>query len=611
MHRYLKVILVLLLFVAAGLAMGQAGVLAAGKPKLAMTEDTVYIVPEAGDEIQVHSIYTIVDQDPSTRKKKSGRYYFYNSLSLGLPKGAVQIHAERADGKKLKIRRTRKRKFFDVYQIRFGRKLFYKQKIKIKLRYVIKSERPPFYVSKNVVRFPGFLAGDKGWLSVELPADFKISLDSEKCWIREADGIKRVWCGGEKPITDTGRALFYLDAYRPATERVLVSDPIPMQEQELSIKVRYFEGEEDWAQKVVDTLSKSLPVTEQVMGFPYQGPAQLELVQSTKAETMGYAGLYEDEDTVLIRPGATREVIVHEGAHLWSAPFDSRWLIEGWAEWSARETLRRLKMKPEYPYSKLPRRDKIKMPLQNWEWIGPETEDEWEVEDYGYAKATAAIARLVKIVGLKHVQEVNRAFFSASIADDPHFANTTSYFEAMMRATKKKKQVRKLWASMIFDAAHKKQLERRDKMMKKVRALETRVAKQGWQMPQSVQDDLNNWLFYSLNNDLRSAGETLDVWQEMMALYDKLGWQADDLVQRQFETSSDWKRTLRAVKHRRRIAQQALAVQARLDADNDLAPDVIARVRALLQETGEAMRQGESYRADKLIAQAQALAGLP
>ena len=596
----------------------QSVALAAGKPKLEVQEETTYTVLTDERAIQVHTTITLLNHDPATRKKRGGGYYYYDRLFWELPKGITNLKAKRGDGTKLKPRIKTKGRAYNLYTIPFRRKLLYNQKTILHLDYTIAKGLPPFYISKNVVSLPGYTISDENWVTsshfvIEMPADFEIEMDAETCTIAHSVDVKQIICEQGVSSQRVGNFLFF-EGIKPSTEKELVSEKIPMQEQDIQVRVRYAEGEEEWAQKVIDVLTKALPELEKVMGFPYHGSGEIEVVRSTAAETMGYEGIYEDDDTVRIHPSASRATIVHEGAHLWSWIYGDVWLSEGWAEWSAREVVRRLKMDPEEAPFRMPRRDKIKKPLQDWEHVGLQTEEDEEIEGYGYAKSYDMMKRLKKLVGLKALQSANLAFAQSWDAIDKiSMANSYSYLEWLLQHTKNKrkaKRLRKLWKARVLNEQGKLVLSRRDKAWKRARALEKQAKKLGWKMPASLQKELLNWQFYTFNNDWRSAQEVIELWQQTQPLLQELDWQEDDLLQKQFEEKGDWSRTVKTAKHRLTLAQQALEVQNALKTDESLSQAQRAKIRALLDEAGLVLQQGNSYKADKLLEQARALAGL-
>ncbi|NOZ50257.1 MAG: M1 family metallopeptidase, partial [Chloroflexi bacterium] len=488
------------------------------------------------------------------------------------------------------------------------------------LSYTIENEQSPFYISQNVVSIPGYEIRDTDWLSdsefiLNFPNGYDVSVDTDLCVVSSDDELGHVICQSGVSSQPVGDKITF-EVSKPAEELELLSDPIPMQAQDLRIRVRYVEGEEAWSQKIVKVLSRALPVLEQVMGFQYPGSGELEVVMSMNAETFGYAGFLDDEDTIHLRPSATRFITVHEGAHLWSGPFDSVWLTEGWAEWAARETVRQLQMDPGEPPDTMPRKDTIKRPLQDWQHVGVQTDEAEDIETYGYAKSYTTIARLVKLVGLKQLQAANRAFADTIGVNEKSStlrADSYSYFEQLLKQVKNKKkrtQLRRLWKNRVLNDQGKALLGRRGVAWKDAETLRKRIEPLGWEMPISVMNDFAGWHFYSFGSDLRDAEKVLDVWEATIPLLAQLDWQSDDLVQRWFETAFDWRRTEIAATYRLELAQRAVELQQKLETDTSLNPTTVSTARDFLQQAGQTLQAGNSYRADDLVSQARELIGL-
>ncbi len=617
MSKKKRILLTFLLLFSLGIALFGArhDALAAGGG-LKVHEETTYTVMPGEERILVHTTIDLINHDPTTRKRKRGSYYYYDRLFWLLPKGASDIRAERGDGTRLTVRRKKKEREYDLYTIRLRRQLTYNQKTRIELEYVIVKAQPPFYVSPNVVSVPLFqLDGQQEWVTsgkifLRFPKGFEISQFTDYCEVNDINST--VTCDegvSSQPVGD----LYVIEGERAAEAKELLSDPIPLQEQDVRIRVRYVSGEDAWAQKIVSVLTRALPELERIHGFPYQGSDEIEVRRSTSSDIWGYEGMLMDEDSIYIQPNAPNSTIVHEAAHLWSRPFEPVWLFEGWAEWSAREAVQRLEMDPEsYPY-RMSRRDKIKMPLQDWDHVGLYTEEAEKIEEYGYAKSFDTMKRLVKLVGLEKLQKAN-AFFAKKSKDDPLLrADSYSYFEWLLQHTpnkRKARQLRKLWRSRVLNKEGKALLGQRDDMWKQVNALSARAQKIGWDTPQSLLDDMLYWHFQTAAHHLKKAHQTLDIWEEAAPLFEELGWEPDDLTQRRFETSSRWDWTVKLAERRLELAQSAIEVEEKLRNDPSLDEAARGAARMWLEEAGKAFQEGNMHLAEMRVNQARLKVGL-
>ena len=405
--------------------------------------ETTYTVSADGGGVQVQADYELQNNDPSTRKKSSGRVYFYDRIALPVPKSAENIKAVRANGRSLNIQRNRKQTEYDVITVLLGRRLFFDQRMAFALDYDLTEGADPInHITRNVARFSAFLDSDRGLISAKIPAAYTVDLDSEVCDLQKEADWQHVVCRTAIP---RGTHAFTIEAVRPTATHILKSDPIQLESETVRLEVSYIDGEEKWANKVVDVLSQSLPVLEEVMGFAYDGPKVLKVVQTTSGALEGYAGHYK-AGVISVAAGSSRELIVHEGAHIWSAPFLSRWLMEGWAEWSAREAMRRVKMKPELSYVRLKDIEQVDLPLARWDFNPDIVDaDEQNHESYGYAKSVRLVALLVKRVGIESLQEINRSFLPETSAE-LGWADSAAYYDAL---TASGADVDDLWADFV------------------------------------------------------------------------------------------------------------------------------------------------------------------
>ena len=591
---------------------------AAGNP-FQIHEETRYGIQAEEGRILVHTTIRLVNLDPTTHKRARGGYYYYNNMYWMLPHGVSAIRAQRADGTKLKVRRKKRYKEYDLYVISFRRQLTYHQKIRIELDYIIDDPQPPFYVSSNVVSVPVFQqrassAITSGRVVMTFPKGFALSkFENARDCSADVDEMT-VTCEG-RMSSQPGGQMIVIEGTREAEDRELWSEPIPLEKQDVRIVVRFVTGEEAWAQKVLDVMTQALPELGRIHGFPYGGSHVIEVVRSSVQDIEGYAGMLMDEDTIQIQPAAPHAAMVHETAHLWSWPFEDVWLTEGWAEWSAREAIRRLEIDPESPPFRLPRRDTIKLPLQDWKHVGVGTMEDARVEDYGYAKAYDTMKRLVKLVGLATLQEANAYFAEVSRWHPYYRADSYAYLEYLLEHVDKKRtrqQVRKLWRNRVLNREGKALLAQRDTMWKALQKIEAHGKKLGWGAPQSLRREMLYWQFDLLKRHFPLAQETLKVTEETYALYATLGWQPDGIIQKRYEESAAWVRTLELARQRQELAQRAVHILAWLQAHPDrVDEDIQADVRRYVADAGDALAEGHVHQAEMLVNQAWKLMGAP
>ncbi|NOX60669.1 MAG: M1 family metallopeptidase [Chloroflexi bacterium] len=418
-----------------------------GDDPLRTRSDIQYVLSEEKSGVSVVIDMRIYNQDPMTKKRSSGRVYFYNRYFFPISKAAKNIRVKRGDGRKLRFQRKKNKPNYDELVIFFGRRLHYKKSIRLQITYDLESVTSPGdFVSPNVVHVEAYFLGDEGRIGAEVPPGYEVKLDSAKCFYNGNEEGGKVQCAA---IANYGDRAFILEAFRLTEnqEKVFTPEPISLQNRDIILRIRYGEGEEKWAKKVARTLRKTMPHLERIMGFPYEGPSEITVRHAPVSELEGYEGFYyEESQEIVLGYGASKETMVHEAAHMWSTPFAARWLSEGWAEWSAREAMRRAKMKRETSARPLRDYDNMDLPLRNWEWTGAiDDEDEDELTGYAYEKSAQAVAKLVKRVGLKRLQAINRAFYNA-VQDGHDPADTDAYFLAIRN---KKRDVSAIWEKYI------------------------------------------------------------------------------------------------------------------------------------------------------------------
>jgi hypothetical protein len=179
----------------------------------------------------------------------------------------------------------------------------------------------------------------------------------------------------------------------------------------LTLTVSHFPGEEEWAQRVRTLAEASLPVLEELFGFPYEGPRELLVAERGRRDIFGYEGTFICLATTCeigVSPVANDLVMLHEFAHLWTEPFAQRWLAEGLAEYMSRQAAEQLATLVDAPSTDFP--GGAPFPLDEWGrprfLIGA---DDAAVarEGAGYVQSLRFFERLVDEFGMEAVQKAN------------------------------------------------------------------------------------------------------------------------------------------------------------------------------------------------------------
>lgn len=118
--------------------------------------------------------------------------------------------------------------------------------------------------------------------------------------------------------------------------RISVSNDLDINGRNVDFILRYWSGDEAWADKAERLMNEVLPIYADIFGAPYAGPSTIRLTEKGGSELYGNLGLAYCQNTICAlaaTPAADDQVILHEISHMWSNPFDNRWLTEGIAEY--------------------------------------------------------------------------------------------------------------------------------------------------------------------------------------------------------------------------------------------------------------------------------------
>lgn len=120
--------------------------------------------------------------------------------------------------------------------------------------------------------------------------------------------------------------------------RVVTTQTIEIDGRPTELILRYLEGDEAWAANATEMTKTGVPVLGEIMGIPYDGPATIRISEKGGSELYGYAGLANCNASmcaIAVAPSADDQTLLHELAHMWTEPFDNRWLAEGIAEYTS------------------------------------------------------------------------------------------------------------------------------------------------------------------------------------------------------------------------------------------------------------------------------------
>lgn len=125
----------------------------------------------------------------------------------------------------------------------------------------------------------------------------------------------------------------------PSLEQTL-SSVVTVSDKRISITVLYAgaTANEAWASSVLDQVGRGLPALVKATGYPYPGPDSIRIDQRSEEAIHGYAGMAACRVTycrIALSATSDQLTLLHELAHIWTQPFEKRWLSEGYAEYAS------------------------------------------------------------------------------------------------------------------------------------------------------------------------------------------------------------------------------------------------------------------------------------
>jgi len=195
-----------------------------------------------------------------------------------------------------------------------------------------------------------------------------------------------------------------------------------LKDRDVEIKVNFWDGEDEWADEILNTATESLPVLEDISGLPYPVPYNITITQATINDTCGYGGSNDGKDGIILLHTEDHEILIHELSHYWTRAcnFEQLWMDEGYADLYAYLVLNQTHPDDAYARKELffNQYDTMKpsydFPLSDWtvtESVGYENSGQ---VDYGYKKSFVLMYNIYEDVGLEVIQKTNHRFSNSN-----------------------------------------------------------------------------------------------------------------------------------------------------------------------------------------------------
>ena len=306
--------LFILLFTFVFLAVGTSPIASANWDQNVIEIDATYEVVPQEMIVHVSKEFTFSNHDTDTRFWKG----YYSNLNYKLPGGIENIQVYDSDQEMEFYKPDAKG---DYYTFEFNKNVWYDKSYTFIVEYDIVTH-------KNTAAFHINEKGDNTKVTVSIPNEYEVSIDRN-------DYTKTQQPGVTKYIFNKGlnwdRSCF-VDAVH-VTEMQVIRNTVHLKEKDVEISIEYWDGEEEWANTMMHTAIESLPVLEEVSGLSYTMEYDITITQATSAATLGYGGVNNGMDGVILLHTENYETLIHELAHYWTreCDFEAIWMDEGYA----------------------------------------------------------------------------------------------------------------------------------------------------------------------------------------------------------------------------------------------------------------------------------------
>jgi hypothetical protein len=483
---------------------------------------------DVGADGGVHVTLTaqVINRDPSTQRRDSGRVFYYSATALAVHEGATNVIARTGPTRLVTDNVADARDSGDPFHlvvVRFGRDLYFNESVEFALEYDLSSVRgAQVLVNREYAFVTAIGQGTQSLVRITAPPDREVTIGSANC-ARTADRPVTYLCGMSTAPGDyqtNGRCAFSVtsprwdcaftgnefvavpfEARSPGLTLASQSSQVQLAKTLVRVQIHYFAGDEAWAVRVDDLIRRGLPLLEEANGFAYPGLATIEITQSGYRDTHGYEGLANTQGRIRLTPVVDDQTVLHEVSHLWSGIFTSRWLAEGMADYTANVAARRLGLRGESstePADASP-------PLEEWGSLRSQiavTRQERDAEEAGYSRSLYFIERLAAEVGPGMIAAAN-----ATLAQERIAGTGRSYLDVLEQLTGQ--DLAPLFSRWVLTETDAARLAARTASRERVAELKAQASAAGLVVPVDIQRALLDWDFDRADRLVEIAGAAL------------------------------------------------------------------------------------------------------
>lgn len=179
--------------------------------------------------------------------------------------------------------------------------------------------------------------------------------------------------------------------------------------------LRYWPGDDEWADFAEEMVTTGVPVLEQLIGRPWPVEGQLQITESSAPHAYGYGGWYDTaSNQIEVSDELEPALMLHELAHAWFNHHltPEAWFLEGLAELYAHRALAELEGSAPSP-EPLPDGHPGAQPLLSWVQVPFEST---EADEYAYGTAWWLLDQIYDEIGAASMAAVITAVAEREIS---------------------------------------------------------------------------------------------------------------------------------------------------------------------------------------------------
>ncbi|MBP2031294.1 hypothetical protein J2755_002257 [Methanohalophilus levihalophilus] len=364
--------------------------------------DSTYEVKSGS--VHVTKYISFTNQDEDTRFWQG----YYSSLSYYIPDKASNLIAYDISSP---VQFSENNNGYFLFE--FDERVWYGESYAFTIEYDIPAtpSSATFYVQETVESADVTLIVEEGYETQVSGNDYVVSSDSGKTIYKFESG--NIW---KSPS---------LVSCAKKTDTKVATCVVPLELNNVTISVEYWEGEDEWAQHKLDVVKENLPLQEELWGIPYPGNTNIIITECSFSEMNGYKGFNNGNGKISILNSASDQVLIHEIVHCWTrgCHFDELWMHEGYANFYTYLALEKTdstassSMKDNFFEGYDEAESLYALDLDEWSVPATYNSSNAGQVDFGYDKSFVMVYGLYEEIGLSNMKAANKEFSSSRGVD--------------------------------------------------------------------------------------------------------------------------------------------------------------------------------------------------